>query len=403
MSSAGHAPVGELVERLRSVGVAVPIGSLLAFVEAVSLLDGDPASIYWAGRATLVHDEVGIGVYDAVFRSWLLGEEATVPVTPSIEVERSVATPDPDTDDGDDGDDDGCDDGIEDASDDADPVVTPRASRVDVLRTRDFGTLDADERAEVDRLLARLRPTAETRRSRRRRPVRRPARRADERVDLRRTVREALRTGGEPIRRRSTRRIESPRRIVLLVDVSGSMESYSRALVRFAHAAVRARVDVEVFTLGTRLTRLTRQLTTTDPDVALARAAAAVPDWSGGTRLGDSLQRFNDEWGTKGMARGAVVVVLSDGWDRGEPEDLAREMARLSRVAHRIVWVNPLRATAGYEPLARGMAAALPYVDDFVDGHSLDAIEELAEVLARPVPVRSRSGRRTVVPSEGTP
>jgi len=148
-----------------------------------------------------------------------------------------------------------------------------------------------------------------------------------------------------------------------------------------------------VFTLGTRLTRLTRELSTTDPDVALARAAAAVPDWSGGTRLGHSLRLFNDQWGTRGTARGAVVVVLSDGWDRGEPEVLATEMARLSRVAHRIVWVNPLRATPGYEPLARGMATALPFVDDFVDGHSFDALDRLAEVLARPV-VPSGADRR---------
>lgn len=167
------------------------------------------------------------------------------------------------------------------------------------------------------------------------------------------------------------------------------METYSRALVRFSHAAVRARAKVEVFTLGTRLTRLTRELTSMDPDVALARAAAAVPDWSGGTRLGEGLREFNDAWGTKGMARGAVVVLLSDGWDRGEPEELAGEMARLSRVAHRIVWVNPLRASPGYEPIARGMAAALPYIDDFVDGHSVDALEHLVDVLARSVPVRS--------------
>jgi len=219
-------------------------------------------------------------------------------------------------------------------------------------------------------------------------------RRADDRLDLRRTVQSSLRTDGETLARRSLRRVTTPRRVVLLVDISGSMEDYSRALVRFAHAAVRAGARVEVFTLGTRLTRLTRELTTTDPDVALTRAAAAVPDWSGGTRLGESLRLFNDQWGTRGMARGAVVVVLSDGWDRGEPAALATEMARLSRVAHRIVWVNPLRATPGYEPLARGMAAALPFVDDFVDGHSFDALEHLAEVLSRPV-VASGTDRRS--------
>ena len=195
-------------------------------------------------------------------------------------------------------------------------------------------------------------------------------------------MRASLRTGGEPVRRLTTVSSDRPRRVVLLADVSGSMEPYSRALVRFAHVAVAARARVEAFTLGTRLTRLTRELTTRDPDQALARAAAAVPDWSGGTRLGEALRRFNDQWGVRGMARGAVVVILSDGWDRGEPEELVEQMARLRRVAHRIVWVNPLKASPGYEPLARGMAAALPFVDEFVEGHSLDSLEELARIIA---------------------
>jgi uncharacterized protein with von Willebrand factor type A (vWA) domain len=152
--------------------------------------------------------------------------------------------------------------------------------------------------------------------------------------------------------------------------------------VRFVHAAVAGRQKVEAFALGTRLTRLTRDLTSRDPDRALGRAAERVVDWSGGTRLGDCLRRFNDEWGVRGMARGAIVVVLSDGWDRGDPAELAEQMARLHRVAYRVVWVNPLKVTPGYAPLARGMAAALPYVDDFVEGHSVDALEELTRVIA---------------------
>lgn len=381
MTAPGVSHVADLVALLRSAGLSIPIGSLVAFIEAVSLLDDDPASIYWAGRTTLAHDELTIATYDVVFRAWMLGTEPD-PSTPQAgpAVVREVPT------------DDGAGDESEGVGEDGDPLATPRASGAEVLRTRDFAALDDDERAEVDRLLERLRPRTAPRRSRRRRPRRAPARRADDRLDLRRTVQSSLRTGGETLSHRSLRRVTTPRRIVLLVDVSGSMESYSRALVRFAHVAVRAGARVEVFTLGTRLTRLTRELTTTDPDVALARAAAAVPDWSGGTRLGESLRVFNDEWGTRGTARGAVVVVLSDGWDRGEPEVLATEMARLSRLAHRIVWVNPLRATPGYEPLARGMAAALPFVDDFVDGHSFDALDHLAEVLARPV-VPSVPGR----------
>ena len=161
------------------------------------------------------------------------------------------------------------------------------------------------------------------------------------------------------------------------------MEPYARAFVRFLHAAVVSRTRVEAFALGTRLTRVTRELSSRDPDAAVRAAADRVVDWSGGTRLGDGLRAFNDEWGIRGMARGAIVVILSDGWDRGEPEALAEQMARLARVAHKIVWVNPLKASPGYAPLAQGMAAALPYVDEFVEGHSLAALEELASVISR--------------------
>jgi hypothetical protein len=170
---------------------------------------------------------------------------------------------------------------------------------------------------------------------------------------------------------------------VLLCDVSGSMESYARALVRFAHVAVVGRAQVEVFTLGTRCTRITRELRSRDPDAALDAVAEAVEDWSGGTRLGEGIRTFNERWGLRGLARGAVVVILSDGWDRGDPDVLAEQVRRLQRVAHRVVWVNPLKASPGFAPLARGMAAALPYVDDLVEGHSLESLEALAEVVAR--------------------
>jgi hypothetical protein len=172
--------------------------------------------------------------------------------------------------------------------------------------------------------------------------------------------------------------------MVFLLDVSGSMESYSRGLARFAHAAVAARRAgrVEVFTIGTHLTRVTRELSRRDPEAALRSAGRAVTDWAGGTRLGESIERFNDAWGVRGMARGAVVVICSDGWDRGDPDEMAAEMARLARVARRVVWVNPLKASPGYAPLARGMAAALPYVDQFVEGHSVRSLEHLAALLS---------------------
>jgi hypothetical protein len=189
--------------------------------------------------------------------------------------------------------------------------------------------------------------------------------------------------------------------VVFLVDVSGSMEPYARALLRFTHAAVAAGGRVEAFAMGTRLTRMTRELTRRDPDAALAAAAAAIEDFSGGTRLGDGVRAFNDRWGQRGMARGAVVVILSDGWDRGDPDELTEQMLRLSRVAHRVVWVNPLKASPGYAPLARGMAAALPHVDAFVEGHNVVSLERLSSVLAgrapaAGAPVASARSRRSV-------
>jgi uncharacterized protein with von Willebrand factor type A (vWA) domain len=224
--------------------------------------------------------------------------------------------------------------------------------------------------------MADVRLAGALRRSRRRRPSRRG------RPDLRHTVQRALRAGGEPIDRAFTSASQRARRIVLICDVSGSMEPYARALLRFVQAAVAGTGRVEAFALGTRLTRLTRELSSRDPDAALAAAARSVVDWSGGTRLGDGMRTFNDRWGARGLARGAIVVIVSDGWDRGDPELLASEMQRLHRVAYRIVWVNPLKASAEYAPLARGMAAALPHIDDFVEGHSLAALEELATVIS---------------------
>src|SRR5205807_8429884 len=235
------------------------------------------------------------------------------------------------------------------------------------------------ELAESRRLMADLRLVGALRRSRRLRP----SHRSHGRPDVRRTVRLAVRAGGEVVRRPRVEQSMRPRRVVLLCDVSGSMEPYARALLRFLHAAVAGGSRVEAFAIGTRLTRLTRQLSARDPDAALRQAATAVVDWSGGTRLGAGVRAFNDRWGVRGLARGAVVVILSDGWDRGDPEVLAGEMARLRRVAHRVVWVNPLKASPGYAPLARGMAAALPYVDEFVEGHSVASLENLVEVVAR--------------------
>jgi uncharacterized protein with von Willebrand factor type A (vWA) domain len=195
-------------------------------------------------------------------------------------------------------------------------------------------------------------------------------------------MRRTLRSGGEVLRLMHKEPTARPRRLVLLCDVSGSMEPYARALLHFLHVAVAGRVRVEAFSVGTRLTRLTRQLSSRNTDTALRQAIERVVDWSGGTRLGEGIGSFNDRFGVPGMARGAIVVILSDGLDRGDPAVLAGEMARLHRVAHQTIWVNPLKGSLGYEPLARGMAAALPYVDQFVEGHSAASLEALVGVIA---------------------
>lgn len=360
---------------LRADGLAVPVGATVAFAEALAAIaDRGAAGAYWAGRATLIRRPEDVAAYDRAFATFF-GGGAPPPVRPGRVVQLVVDTAEP-----------GDDDGPGDDADVDEPGADRQAVRwspVEVLADKDLAACTPDELAEAHRLMADIRLRAALRSSRRRRPDPRP--RPGGRVDLRRTVRRAVRHGGEVGRPATTSAGERPRRVVLLLDVSGSMAPYARTLARFAHAAVagRRRGQVEVFALGTRLTRVTRELATHDPDAALARAATAVADWDGGTRLGEGLRRFNDDWGVRGLARGAVVVVLSDGWDRGDPMLLGAELARLGRVTHRLVWVNPLRASAGYAPTARGMAAALPHVDEFVDGHSVNALRDLVGVLAR--------------------
>jgi uncharacterized protein with von Willebrand factor type A (vWA) domain len=241
------------------------------------------------------------------------------------------------------------------------------ASRDELLREKRFVEMTDEELARVELPLPR-------RRSRRLTPARRGA------FDMRRTLRQSFRNPAVIARR--ARRVK-PRRVVLLLDVSGSMSDYSRALLMFAHAALRADARWEAFCFATRLTRVTRALAAGGADEALRRAAAEVADWEGGTRIGESIKRFLDDFGHPGLARGAVVLVCSDGLEVGDPELVAEQMARLSRLAHRVVWLNPLKEHPEYEPLARGMKAALPYVDELVSGHNLASLEELAAGLAR--------------------
>lgn len=351
---------------LRGLGMAVPVSAVLSFSEALGSVDiSVRRQVYWAGRATLVRRPEDTEPFDRAFGVYFDDADPGEPAPAEV----SAVTLAADADD---------DDGVEPDPADADrDVVELRFSRVEMLRERDFAQYTDDELRDARHWMTRLRITGSPRRSLR---LTSSSRRTH-RPDFRRTVRAAVRTNGDPLRQHYRTRATKHRRLVLVIDVSGSMEPYARALLRFVQAAVAGRRRVEAFALGTRLTRITKELTSHDPDRALQRAAERVLDWSGGTRLGDGLAEFNNEWGVRGMARGADVVVLSDGWDRGEPDFLAEQMQRLQRVTHRIIWVNPLKVSPGYAPLARGMAAALPYVDEFVEGHSLDALERLTEVL----------------------
>ena len=352
---------------LRYAGVAASPDRVEAMLVAIDRLDVLAATdVYWAGRLTLCSGPDDLDRYDMAFAAYFGGAvprpPAAVPPPDRLLVESALL------DLGSGGDPDESDE----------PEEVTRASAHEVLRHQDLALLTDAERAELNRLLALLVPAAPMRPSRRPRPSPRGG------VDPARTVRRARRDGGEMVRLLHRRAAPRPRRVVLLIDVSGSMSPYADALLRFAHVAARTRpASTEVFTIGTRLTRVTVEMRHRDADRALAAAGAAIPDWSGGTRLGEVLKAFLDRWGQRGTAREAVVVVCSDGWERGGTELLREQMARLRRLAHAVVWVNPHKGREGYEPLTAGMQAALPSVDHFVAGHSLAAFEELAAVLAR--------------------
>jgi uncharacterized protein with von Willebrand factor type A (vWA) domain len=349
---------------LRAAGVVVTADRERTMLEAVAAVGFDDRNgTYWAGRATLCSGPLDLERYDQVYAAWFGGMTAgtgSAPPSPSRSVQAPLTDPAPGGGDRDGGPDD---------------VVRARASSTEVLRHRDVAAMNPAERAELAALFAALRPQSPRRRAHRHTPSARGA------VDARRTLRAELRRMGEPGPVRWRRRGERDRRLVLLVDVSGSMSAYADALLRLAHRYCSAGLSVEVFTLGTRLTHVTRCLRQRDPDRALVAAGGLVPDWSGGTRLAEGLKSFLDTWGRRGMARGAVVVVFSDGWERDRPEALGEQMRRLRALAHRVVWVNPHRGKAGYEPVQQGIVAALPHVDDFVAGHSMATFEDLIEVV----------------------
>jgi uncharacterized protein with von Willebrand factor type A (vWA) domain len=355
-----------LARTLRAAGAPASPDRVHNTLRALQLLR--PArrdDVYWAGRLTLCDTPADIERYDRVFAAYFGDRPASIQRRarvnrPQLQLVASGGMEAPEEDQG------------------GEPTgARSAASSEEVLRHRDIATLSVADRDQLRLLLARLALPGETRSTRRMQVARRGP------IDGRRTVRAWLAAGGEPAQLKRHRHAQRPRRVILLVDVSGSMGAYADALLRFSHAAARrrGRGPTEVFALGTRLSRLTKELHQADPDEAMSAVATAMPDAGGGTRLGLLLKEFLDQWGQRGLARGAVVVVLSDGWERGDPALLGEQTARLQRLAHRVVWSNPRKAAPGFAPIAGGMAAALPHVDDFVEGHSLEALLHLADVV----------------------
>lgn len=403
--------VAGLVHLLRAAGLEVGTHQAITLVAAAGQLGPEmtAADLYWAGRTTLVVHHEQLPVYDRVFSAWLAvrdprpaGEEAAAPVPGGPEAGRDEPAEDGTTDEGDragdgrepeggpsgggaGGDDRSAseirrhvDDGAgeDETEEESDELAGAIASAVEALHRRRFSEATEEELQAIKDLMGNIVVAVPHRRSRRTRAARRgPV------IDLRRSVRSAIQTDGELVRLPRRRRKVRPRRLVLVLDVSGSMAGYSRALLHFAYTARVDAEDVEVFCFGTRLTRLTDELGGRDVDRALAAAAARVSDWEGGTLIGQSLATLNRSFGRSGLLRGAVTVVCSDGLERGDPQQLGDEIARLARYAHRLVWVNPLKGDSRYQPLARGMAAALPHLDRFVSGHNLTSLDELASVL----------------------
>lgn len=349
---------------LRTAGLPCDAHRVQAYLGAVGELDvGDPGQLYWAGRLALCAEPDDLPRYDEAFAAWFT-DSVPAPRRARTEQQRAVVTMATLTDA---------------TGDNAEPgELKVAASDTEVLRHRDISQLTAAEREHLRELLATLHLAPPLRRSMRLRP------RRTGRLDPARVLRAMRAAGGEPIRLAYRDRTRRPRRVVLLIDVSGSMTPYADALLRFAHAVVRAApASTEVFTVGTRLTRLSRQLRKRDAQEALIAASRAVPDFAGGTRLGETVRVFLDRWGQRGLARRATVVLFSDGWERGDASLLGEQLARLRRLAHRVLWVNPHAGREGYAPVQSGIAAALPHVDRLLAGHSLATLEELLTEVRR--------------------
>jgi hypothetical protein len=354
---------------LRDAGLEVGPGRLqdaLRGLDVVGLTRRD--DVYHALRCTLVARRDDIDVFDAVFTAYWEGAARTPTPEIGLEVPRfdpdSAPAPSPAEGRG----------GGDDAGEELTLLLA--ASPDERLRQRDFADMTAAELRRLRRLMQRLPKTVPTRRSRRLR-----AAPAGDVLDARRTLRQAMRTDGLPLEPAYRRRKAVPRKLVFLCDVSGSMEPYARAMVMFLQAVTASGRHVEAFAFGTRVTRLTPHLRKLDPARALAATGGLMPDWGGGTRIGESLRHYNETWGRRGLTRGATVVIVSDGWERGDLRELDTELARISRQAYRLIWVNPLKGHDGFAPLAGGMRIALRHSDEFVEGHNLVALEALADVI----------------------
>jgi uncharacterized protein len=355
---------------LREAGMEVGPGRVADALRGLDHVDiSRQEDVYWTLRTTLVARREDLATFDRAFDAWFLRRAARAPERRAVDpralskdakrVRRDTRS------------------APEAAPADGEPDSVGHSAH-EILREKDFAAMSPEELAAARALIAEMATDRPTRKSHRLRRHRR-----GRVLDMRALARDSIATGGDPVARRFRRRAESPRKLVVLCDVSGSMEPYSRALLLYLHAVVRSGRGVEVFAFGTRLTRLTPELAARDPEQALARAAERVVDWASGTRIGASLKHYNDVWGRRALTRGAVVLVASDGWERQDHELVGREMARLHRAAYAVVWVNPVKGSPEYQPLAAGMRAALPSIDRFVTGHNLASLEALGGLLAR--------------------
>lgn len=347
------------VTALREAGLKIGVQHSLLLADAVSRMG--PESIYWAGRCTTVarHDELEL--YDQVFQSyWGLRPDEDAPSASQVIEQVRVSER-------------GTNQGT--AEDEAGPPAEG-TSGLELLRQKDFGELDPEDIQQLHRLMRRMMASPPMRATRRR------SRARSGELDLRRTLRKSIRYGGVAIDLAWRDPGVRPRRVIFLLDVSGSMREYSRALLLFAHAARQTGSHWEAFCFGTRLTRVTRDLSYRNPHEALRAVTARVEDWDGGTRIGGAIGEFITRYGHRGMARGSVVVICSDGLESDDPELLGEQMARLSRLTHELVWLNPLKSSSRFQPLARGMKVSLPYIDVFGSGHNLASLELLTKALA---------------------